>query len=196
MKEFFKNIFNVLGTPFAMKNRRRYVFPVLRVLLGSALLVAGLSKIFPLGGDCYFMPIEHFYSQLKNYHLPVPFIIQQIAAIPLICLEIWIGLSLIVNSNVRIALLSLQVLMIIMIPVTIWGTLAGANDCGCYGNLTKRPPWVATIEDAIMLLMCFYVYPEYKTPKKTKYSLALEILVAIVTFLCGLYASHQLKQML
>jgi uncharacterized membrane protein len=126
---------------------------VIRCFLGSTFLVAGVSKLFPLNS---------FLKQVIAYRLPLPEGVIYVLSVCLITLEIWIGLSILLNSNLQANLIKAQVLLLSMIPATVWASFHKAPSCGCYGNLIQREPWQATIEDCLLLAVTFILLPSPK----------------------------------
>jgi len=188
------DIFNFLKNKYKLLQStelENVLIPSLRILLGGLILLAGAAKIIPLEWNCDVHPLEKFFQQMSAYHIPIKWQYQQIMAVPLIAFEIWLGLSLILHSNLRYALIGMQILMFVMIPVTLWGTFSGAPECGCYGSLIKREPWVATIEDFFVLLICFVLYPKYKA-EKNKHTVWVEIGIGLFTGLVLFYGGYQL----
>ncbi len=173
---------------------KKNILNILRILLGISLIMAACGKILPVGAyyKCGYIPLELFLSQIIKYHFPLPKILIEISTIPLITFELLIGLLLVFNTRVKFALILLQILMFFMIPITLWGTFMGVSDCGCYGNLVKRPPWVATIEDFLILVLCFLLYPRYKENKKT--NIKIDILILFICLSCAIYTFWQLLQ--
>ena len=117
--------------------RQKLLVNIIRTILGTVFVVTGFSKLFPL---------SDFLRQLVAYHLPFTSEFLSGATILLIIIEIIIGLFILLDFQLYWGLLGMQVLLLIMIPVTIWGSINKAPSCGCYGNLVQREPWQATIE--------------------------------------------------
>jgi|GEM_PF-6770926 len=123
---------------------------ILRIALGGTFLAASCLKLAPL---------EVFLQQVNHYQIPLPESLLGIAGVLFIALETWIGLSLIFRSNFRLSLALFQLSLLFFIPLTIWGQMQGAASCGCYGAAVQIAPWVATVEDFIMLLLSLLLVP-------------------------------------
>jgi uncharacterized membrane protein len=139
-----------------------WIARLIRYFLGSAFVVAGSSKLFPL---------KVFYQQVFDYHFPLPEKFIYFGGLVLILLEIAIGLSILLNYHLKLGLLGMQILLVSMIPVTLWGTFHKAPACGCYGNLVRREPWKATVDDCLMLAVSFLLIPavgKKKSPDKLR----------------------------
>ncbi len=161
-----------------------WITHIIRFLLGTSFAVAGFSKLFPL---------KNFISQILAYQLPVsPSFLTYIACL-LIGFEIWIGLSILLNSNLFISLIGCRILLISMIPITIWGTFHQAPSCGCYGNLVKREPIYATIEDALLLAITFLLIPPVKKEKQEKTFNKRQIFIFIIAISASIYGFLQIK---
>jgi uncharacterized membrane protein len=99
-----------------------WILRLVRCFLGSTFVVAGFSKLFPLNS---------FLKQALAYQLPLPVGVVYILSIALITMEIWVGLSILLNSNLQSNLIKAQILLAAMIPTTIWATFHQAPTCGC-----------------------------------------------------------------
>ena len=80
-----------------------------------------------------------------------------------------------------------------MIPITIWGTFHQAPSCGCYGNLVKREPIYATIEDALLLAITFLLIPPVKKEKQEKTFNKRQIFIFIIAISASIYGFLQIK---
>jgi uncharacterized membrane protein YphA (DoxX/SURF4 family) len=168
--------------------RQRSFLQALRVGLGLIFAVAGISKLFPL---------EAFLQQVMAYRLPLAKEFVYAASVPLIALEIWAGLSLICNVHTRFSLLIMQLLLGCMIPLTIWGSINEAPSCGCYGTLVKREPWMATIEDILLLILSFSLLGKLPQTSDSNSRLSPGGILALLvvwggTLLASIYAGRQL----
>jgi uncharacterized membrane protein YphA (DoxX/SURF4 family) len=159
---------------------------IIRCGLGCVFIVAGFSKLFPL---------KDFLTQLLAYKLPLNDHFLYFCAVLLIAFEICVGVALLLNSHLNISLLGAQLLLLSMIPVTIWGNMQHAPTCGCYGNLIHRQPWHATIEDCVMFVITFLLRPIQRDScdiNRTVENWKL-ISIALITFASLVYGFWQLK---
>lgn len=172
-----------------MSKKKQILINIIIFTLGLLFFVAGISKLFPL---------DKFLLAIQKYNLPfLSFEFLEVCSVPLIALEVWLGMSLILRINIKNSLLLIQGLLIIMIPITIWGIFQDTPSCGCYGELVKRPPWMATIEDIILLTISFYTYLQVKyTPMiNNKRTIICQIITLIVTIASALIGMSQLCHM-
>lgn len=166
-----------------------WIARLIRYFLGSAFVVAGISKLFPL---------KAFYSQVLDYHLPLPEKLIYFGGLVLILLEIAVGLSILLNFHLKLGLLGLQVMLIGMIPITLWGTFHKAPACGCYGNLIRREPWKATIDDMLMLMVSLLLIPaagKKKTPDKLM-ELSKSLTISVAVLCAFIWGAIQLNELL
>ena len=179
-----------------------WLIHLLRYIVGSVFFIAGISKLFPL---------KDFFKQLITYQLPVPDIYLYFFSVILISLEVCVGLAIILNLNLRRSLFIAQILLAFMIPITIWGSMHKAPTCGCYGNLIRRDPWIATIEDILLLTVSLLLVPsineeeslnETQSNSSSKKSFLQSILstkmiaVILATLSAATYGFIQLNQVL
>lgn len=158
---------------------------IIRFLLGTSFAVAGFSKLFPL---------KSFINQILAYQLPIPPSLLTYLACLLIGFEIWVGLSILLNSNLIISLIGSQILLISMIPITIWGSFHKAPSCGCYGNLVQREPIYATIEDALLLAITTLLNPAIRSKDKTDKTInKRQILIFLIAISASIYGFLQIK---
>ncbi|MDX1919335.1 MAG: DoxX family membrane protein [Candidatus Caenarcaniphilales bacterium] len=167
-------------------NAKPWIARLIRYFLGSIFVVAGFSKLFPLNS---------FLKQIIAYKLPVPDSLVYIFAVVLIAFEIWIGLSIFLNSNLHSNLVKAQILLAIMIPATIWASFNRAPTCGCYGNLIQREPWQATVEDCLLLAVSFLLVPSSKEKsKKQTFPVFKRIFISVLSVGALVYGFIQLQQ--
>ncbi|MDX1917617.1 MAG: hypothetical protein SFT81_00535 [Candidatus Caenarcaniphilales bacterium] len=167
--------------------RHPILLSAIRWGIGTVFLVAGISKLFPF---------EAFVKQVLVYRLPFPDYLLYYGSIIVITLEVWVGLSIFFGINLRLALRIARILLISMIPITIWGTFQQAPSCGCYGQLLKRKPWVATVEDCVILAVSFLLAPEEEKTKDGFWVRGIEISFILIALASGVYALTQLNQIL
>ncbi len=160
--------------------------PLLRIAFGSVFFVAALAKAYAWGD---------FYHQLLPYRLPFSPELLYLGACALTALETWIGMAVLLRVETGLAIRTAQVLLAFMIPLTIWGSLLDIPSCGCYGSLLVRKPWVATIEDCVLLLLSFLLLQNACAKVESlsehgdwtdRLKLALPIINALAIFIYGL----------
>jgi len=161
---------------------RPWLVRLIRYFFGFYFLVSGLLKIHPL---------RSFLSQVLAYKFPLPDHLIYILSVLLISFEVWVGASIVLKSNLKFSLRGAQMLLACMIPVTIWGTLHKAPTCGCFGNYYHREPSRALIEDGILLVVSFILFPAIIAQSERvsfhKSRLVSVYAITVCTFIYGLF---------
>jgi uncharacterized membrane protein YphA (DoxX/SURF4 family) len=120
-----------------------------RVLLGIIFIAASLDKIIDPAS---------FARDIANYHV-VPFGLENVIAIFLPWLELFIGLGLIFGFMVDGASIISGVLLVLFILIILQATLRGFNiECGCGLKEGELIGWRKIFEDIIFLLGAYIVY--------------------------------------
>ena len=120
------------------------VYPIFilitRILLGLIFIIASIDKIIDPAG---------FARDISNYHF-VPFGFENIIAIILPWLELFIGLGLILGIMVDGASVISGILLILFIILIFQATIRGFNiDCGCGLKEGELVGWRKIFEDLI-----------------------------------------------
>ena len=130
-------------------NLKNYLIVVIRILLGAVFLWASIDKIIDPAS---------FARDIANYHV-VPYGLENMIAIFLPWLELFIGLSLIFGFMVDGASLISGVLLILFILIIFQATIRGFNiECGCGLKEGDLVGWRKIFEDIIFLLGAYLVY--------------------------------------
>ena len=130
-------------------NFKNYLIVVVRILLGSVFLWASIDKIIDPAS---------FARDIANYHV-VPYGLENMIAIFLPWLELFIGLSLIFGFMVDGASLISGVLLILFILIIFQATMRGFNiECGCGLKEGDLVGWRKIFEDIVFLLGAYLVY--------------------------------------
>ena len=163
-----------------------------RKLLALKLIQYSLGIIFLGGAFAKLISLESFFSQIKAYQLPVSKSFLEQSSLFLITLEALIGSSILASYRLKLFVSVAQVLLLIFIPVTSWGSLNQAPTCGCYGEVIKREPWKATIEDFLLLGLSFYLKShskalERKSKLKKIYKQLFVLFTSLGTFILSLF---------
>ena len=129
------------------------VYPIFilitRILLGLIFIIASIDKIIDPAG---------FARDISNYHF-VPFGFENIIAIILPWLELFIGLGLILGIMVDGASVISGILLILFIILIFQATIRGFNiDCGCGLKEGEIVGWRKIFEDLILLLGAYFVW--------------------------------------
>jgi uncharacterized membrane protein YphA (DoxX/SURF4 family) len=120
-----------------------------RVLLGIIFIAASLDKIIDPAS---------FARDIANYHV-VPYGLENVIAIFLPWLELFIGLGLIFGFMVDGASIISGVLLVLFILIILQATLRGFNiECGCGLKEGELIGWRKIFEDIIFLLGAYIVY--------------------------------------
>ena len=129
------------------------VYPVFilitRILLGLIFIIASIDKIIDPAG---------FARDISNYHF-VPFGFENIIAIILPWLELFIGLGLILGIMVDGASVISGILLILFIILIFQATIRGFNiDCGCGLKEGELVGWRKIFEDLIFLSGAYFIW--------------------------------------
>ena len=129
------------------------VYPIFilitRILLGLIFIIASIDKIIDPAG---------FARDISNYHF-VPFGFENIIAIILPWLELFIGLGLILGIMVDGASVISGILLILFIILIFQATIRGFNiDCGCGLKEGEIVGWRKIFEDLIFLSGAYFIW--------------------------------------
>ena len=129
------------------------VYPIFilitRILLGLIFIIASIDKIIDPAG---------FARDISNYHF-VPFGLENIIAIILPWLELFIGLGLILGIMVDGASVISGILLILFIILIFQATIRGFNiDCGCGLKDGEIVGWRKIFEDLIFLSGAYFIW--------------------------------------
>ena len=129
------------------------VYPIFilitRILLGLIFIIASIDKIIDPAG---------FARDISNYHF-VPFGFENIIAIILPWLELFIGLGLILGIMVDGASVISGILLILFIILIFQATIRGFNiDCGCGLKEGELVGWRKIFEDFIFLFGAYFIW--------------------------------------
>jgi len=145
---------NGLGLDMKLRiNKLNKIYPffivVVRILLGIIFLIASIDKISDPAS---------FARDISNYHF-VPFGLENIIAIVLPWLELFIGLGLILGIMVDGASVISGILLFIFIILIFQATIRGFNiDCGCGLKEGEMVGWRKIFEDFIFLIGAYLVW--------------------------------------
>lgn len=134
-----------------MKFLKLSVAVILSICLGLVFMYSGYSKIFPVE------PFEFTFVDMgiaNWYTAPV------IARL-MIALELFIGLLLVLNYNLRRFTLPTTVilLLVFIVYLTIQIFVSGNNsNCGCFGESIRMTPLQGIVKNIIMAAAAFLIY--------------------------------------
>ena len=134
---------------------KKIILHITRFLLALAFIYSAYSKLFPAE------PFELYVFSLGFLN----WLNTTIAVRLLIALELFIGLSLIINIYTKqILKLTLGLLIgftIYLIYITIFNSVI--EDCGCFGDKLKLTPIESIIKNIILLFTSVFLYLKNKT---------------------------------
>ena len=138
----------------------RFIYSILRYLVGSIFIFSGLIKINdPVGTQ---IKLEEYFGVLSSdftslFELLVPFAL--LISIVLCTLEIIIGIALLMNYKMRIVLKLLLSLIVFFTFLTFYSAYFNkVTDCGCFGDAIKLTPWESFYKDIILLVFSISIY--------------------------------------
>jgi len=125
---------------------------VVRLFLSAIFVSAGVAKLFDFSG---------FMRALLTYSI-IPYEAARWSALPIILIEIWIGVALIVPSWQKDAALAGMILMGGFLSLVGLEYLGGSTGpCGCNGLLLSgKKDLVHVLQNLILLLLLFLVHEE------------------------------------
>ena len=138
----------------------RFIYSILRYLVGSIFIFSGLIKINdPVGTQ---IKLEEYFGVFSSdftslFELLVPFAL--LISIALCTLEIIIGIALLMNYKMRIVLKLLLSLIVFFTFLTFYSAYFNkVTDCGCFGDAIKLTPWESFYKDIILLVFSISIY--------------------------------------
>ena len=138
----------------------RFIYSILRYLVGSIFIFSGLIKINdPVGTQ---IKLEEYFGVFSTdftslFDLLVPFAL--LISIVLCTLEIIIGIALLMNYKMRIVLKLLLSLIVFFTFLTFYSAYFNkVTDCGCFGDAIKLTPWESFYKDIILLVFSISIY--------------------------------------
>ena len=138
----------------------RFIYSILRYLVGSIFIFSGLIKINdPVGTQIkleeYFGVFSTDFTSLFDLLVPFAFLI----SIALCTLEIIIGIALLMNYKMKIVLKLLLSLIVFFTFLTFYSAYFNkVTDCGCFGDAIKLTPWESFYKDIILLVFSISIY--------------------------------------
>lgn len=121
---------------------------LMRIVVGGTFVLSGLSKGIDPWGTFYKMT-----EYLQAMHLPVHEWGNTVLAFSflLFTVEFLIGVSLLTGSFRKAAPIMGSLVMIVMLPLTLWIAVADpVADCGCFGDFLKISNWVTFVKNVFL----------------------------------------------
>ena len=136
-----------------MKKIQPFLILLMRITLGVVFLVASYEKI---------IEPEKFARDINNYHI-IPFGLENIIALIIPLLELFIGLGLIIGVMVDGATVISGGLMIVFILLISQAMLRGFNiECGCGLKEGEMVGWSKLLENFVFFGASYLVWKRSK----------------------------------
>tara|TARA_B100000678_G_scaffold34382_1_gene25234 strand:+ start:348 stop:1475 length:1128 start_codon:yes stop_codon:yes gene_type:complete len=131
-----------------------------RYLVGLILIFSGAIKINdPVGTQ---IKLEEYFSLFSTdftsiFEILIPYALM--ISVFLCCLEIVIGVALIINYKMRLISKILLGLIVFFTFLTFYSAYFNkVTDCGCFGDAIKLTPWQSFYKDLILLSFSLIIY--------------------------------------
>jgi uncharacterized membrane protein YphA (DoxX/SURF4 family) len=159
-----------------MEFKKSILLKIISSLVGSIFLFSALTKLIDIR---YFTQIVSAYN-IDIFVYLIPF---------LIILEVFLGIELLLNLNIKRNSLISLILLIGFTLLYLYGSFAKEiEDCGCFGNILKLNFINTIIKNIFMIASSVLLYIYYKTENtdKIRRTLAL-IVIGFGIFFAGNY---------
>ena len=138
----------------------RVFYTLSRYLVGLILIFSGAIKINdPVGTQ---IKLEEYFSLFSTdftsiFEILIPYALM--ISVFLCCLEIVIGVALIINYRMRVISKILLGLIVFFTFLTFYSAYFNkVTDCGCFGDAIKLTPWQSFYKDLILLSFSLIIY--------------------------------------
>ena len=138
----------------------RVFYTLLRYLVGLILIFSGAIKINdPVGTQ---IKLEEYFSLFSTdftsiFEILIPYALM--ISVFLCCLEIVIGVALIINYRMKLISKILLGLIVFLTFLTFYSAYFNkVTDCGCFGDAIKLTPWQSFYKDLILLSFSLIIY--------------------------------------
>ena len=138
----------------------RVFYTLSRYLVGLILIFSGVIKINdPVGTQ---IKLEEYFSLFSTdftsiFEILIPYALM--ISVFLCCLEIVIGVALIINYKMRLISKILLGLIVFFTFLTFYSAYFNkVTDCGCFGDAIKLTPWQSFYKDLILLSFSLIIY--------------------------------------
>jgi hypothetical protein len=156
--------------------QNKTLFNAVTILIGALYLFSGIAKGMSIAS---FADILQFYGS-KNFYFLAPVISAG---------EIFIGFSMIfLVSPRKFAFLSLALTLLFTLVFAYGNIFLGIEDCGCFGNILKVPPYVSFIRNIVIMILCYIVIRNHEDKPATKWT-KVRLSVACVFFVTAMIIS-------
>ena len=138
----------------------RVFYTLSRYLVGLILIFSGVIKINdPVGTQ---IKLEEYFSLFSTdftsiFEILIPYALM--ISVFLCCLEIVIGVALIINYRMKLISKILLGLIVFLTFLTFYSAYFNkVTDCGCFGDAIKLTPWQSFYKDLILLSFSLIIY--------------------------------------
>ena len=138
----------------------RVVYNLSRYLVGLILIFSGAIKINdPVGTQ---IKLEEYFGVFSTdftsiFEILIPYTL--IISVFLCCLEIIIGVALIINYRIKLISKITLALIIFFTFLTFYSAYFNkVTDCGCFGDAIKLTPWQSFYKDLLLLFFSLIIY--------------------------------------
>jgi len=138
----------------------RVFYTLSRYLVGLILIFSGAIKINdPVGTQ---IKLEEYFSLFSTdftsiFEILIPYALM--ISVFLCCLEIVIGVALIINYRMKLISKILLGLIVFLTFLTFYSAYFNkVTDCGCFGDAIKLTPWQSFYKDLILLSFSLIIY--------------------------------------
>lgn len=132
----------------------------LRLFAGMVFVVSGFVKAVDTVGFSF--KLEEYFSA-GVFNLPFLEPLSLPLAIIISLTEVLLGLMLVFNFKVRVAVGSLIVLCVFFAFLTFYSAYFNVvTDCGCFGDAVKLTPWQSFFKDIILLIILLFLWYSYR----------------------------------
>ena len=138
----------------------RVVYNLSRYLVGLILIFSGAIKINdPVGTQ---IKLEEYFGVFSTdftsiFEILIPYTL--IISVFLCCLEIIIGVALIINYRMKLISKITLALIIFFTFLTFYSAYFNkVTDCGCFGDAIKLTPWQSFYKDLLLLFFSLIIY--------------------------------------
>lgn len=168
------------------KRRHNYGLTILRFIFGATFIFSGYVKaIDPLGTNYKIV------DYLEAMHLTGFNNLALIASIILCCVELCIGINLLLGLRLKETTWLALLFMLVMTPLTLWIAIADpVSDCGCFGDALVIGNWTTLIKNIVLSILIFVIYKLQKNyhewlTKKVAYLLSGVIFMITCALSCN-----------
>lgn len=158
---------------------------LMRMVVGAVFIFSGWAKAIDPWGSYYKF---NEYLLTLGWDSLVGLSLFGAFAVP--CVELALGVLVLVGAYRRSAPVLLLLLMLVMLPLTLWLAVTDAvPDCGCFGDALKMSNW-GTFGKNVALTMGIVFLLVLNKRAKGLYGPAVQWLVAAVTIVASLLTSY------